>query len=336
MALAAVDEVLALSPRDFLGLLMKASLIERQGHVRGAGAAYGIALTQAPAFDALDPPTRRAAEHARAAFARYNEDLAATLAASVSRPRGSSEESVRLQVFQDRLTGRRKIYNQAPAQFYYPGLPAIEFYDRSHFPWLPDVEAASDDIRREFQAAMAQKDTPGSFTPYVEYPPWAPVDQWAELNHSPRWTAYHLMKNGERLEDHCATAPKTLEAVAHARQPRARNRSPNAMYSLLQPRTRIPPHTGVSNTRLVTHLPLEVPDNCGFRVGSSTRPWVMGEAFVFDDTIEHEAWNESDRWRAVLIFDVWSPFLSETEREGIVEVMSAMDAFHGQSADFSL
>jgi aspartyl/asparaginyl beta-hydroxylase (cupin superfamily) len=103
------------------------------------------------------------------------------------------------------------------------------------------------------------------------------------------------------------------------------------MFSVLAPNTRIPPHTGVSNTRLVTHLPLVVPEGCGFRVGSSTRPWRVGEAFVFDDTIEHEAWNTSDTWRAVLIFDVWSPFIPPREQEKIVEVMEAMDAFHGAS-----
>jgi aspartyl/asparaginyl beta-hydroxylase (cupin superfamily) len=159
-----------------------------------------------------------------------------------------------------------------------------------------------------------------------------PVDQWAELNHSPRWTAYHLFKNGAAVNDHCAACPRTVEALSGLPQPVAPRRSPNAMYSLLQPRTRIPPHTGVSNTRLVVHLPLVVPEGCGFRVGASTRPWRLGEAFVFDDTIEHEAWNEGDRWRAVLIFDVWSPFLTETEKEGIVEVMRRLDAFHGGAA----
>jgi aspartyl/asparaginyl beta-hydroxylase (cupin superfamily) len=101
------------------------------------------------------------------------------------------------------------------------------------------------------------------------------------------------------------------------------------MFSLLQPRTRIPAHTGVSNTRLVVHLPLVLPPGCGFRVGSETREWRMGEAWVFDDTIEHEAWNDSDQPRAILIFDVWSPFLSHSERAMVVQVMNALDRFHG-------
>ena len=81
------------------------------------------------------------------------------------------------------------------------------------------------------------------------------------------------------------------------------------------PRTHIPPHTGVTNTRLTVHLPLIVPPNCGFRVGSETREWVPGKAWVFDDTIEHEAWNRSDAPRAVLIFDIWNPILTAAERD---------------------
>jgi aspartyl/asparaginyl beta-hydroxylase (cupin superfamily) len=101
------------------------------------------------------------------------------------------------------------------------------------------------------------------------------------------------------------------------------------MFSVLQPRTRIPPHTGVANTRLVVHLPLIVPEGCGFRVGSETRAWREGEAWVFDDTIEHEAWNDSDRPRTILICDVWNPRLSGAERDAITSVMNAMDRFSG-------
>lgn len=112
-------------------------------------------------------------------------------------------------------------------------------------------------------------------------------------------------------------------------QPHVRNASPNAMFSLLAPRTRIPPHTGVANTRLVCHLPLIVPPNCGFRVGETTREWRVGEAFVFDDTIEHEAWNESDELRVVLIIDLWAPALGATERAAVAAVIGAAGSTAG-------
>ena len=67
------------------------------------------------------------------------------------------------------------------------------------------------------------------------------------------------------------------------------------------------------NTRLICHLPLIVPPGCGFRVGNETREWEEGKLLIFDDTIEHEAWNESDQDRVVLIFDIWRPELSEAD-----------------------
>jgi len=103
-------------------------------------------------------------------------------------------------------------------------------------------------------------------------------------------------------------------------------RAPNAFFSLLRPGKRIPPHTGVTNTRAIVHLALDVPPECGFRVGGETREWVEGKAFAFDDTIEHEAWNGSDRRRAVLILDTWNPHLSQREREAVRVHFAASDA----------
>ena len=101
------------------------------------------------------------------------------------------------------------------------------------------------------------------------------------------------------------------------------------MFSALKPKTRIPPHTGVANFRLVVHLPLVVPPGCGFRVGGETREWRVGEGWVFDDTIEHEAWNDSEEPRHILICDVWSPRLSPEERTAIAAIITATDSFNG-------
>jgi aspartyl/asparaginyl beta-hydroxylase (cupin superfamily) len=82
----------------------------------------------------------------------------------------------------------------------------------------------------------------------------------------------------------------------------------------------------VTNTRAIVHLPLIVPEKCGFRVGGETREWEVGTAFAFDDTIEHEAWNDSDHHRAVLIFDVWNPHLTVAEQNVIASYYAAADA----------
>jgi aspartyl/asparaginyl beta-hydroxylase (cupin superfamily) len=112
-----------------------------------------------------------------------------------------------------------------------------------------------------------------------------------------------------------------------AQQP---NYAPTAMFSVLDPHTKIPPHTGSTNTRLVVHLPLVLPGPARFRVGNVTRPWRMGEAWVFDDTIEHEAWNDADESRAILIFDVWNPLLSDAEKALISAMMTARKAYESQ------
>ena len=114
-----------------------------------------------------------------------------------------------------------------------------------------------------------------------------------------------------------------MDFLASMEQPAITGCAANAMFSLLAPNTHIPPHVGVGNFRLLCHLPLIVPDGCWFRVGAETRDWRRGEAFVFDDTIEHEAMNPSDRLRVVFIFDVWHPDLGSAEREAVAALIGS-------------
>jgi aspartyl/asparaginyl beta-hydroxylase (cupin superfamily) len=326
-ALAALEKALGIEPRLFPALLMKGSLFEALGQDREADSAYDAALKLAPPESSLPEPTRRALARAREFHDRRAGELSAFLRAEVDLGAAPRSVSRRAEAFIEAAAGRRRIYHQEPVVFHYPGLPAIEFYDREEFPFLKALEARTEAIRAEALAVWAE----GSprLTPYIQYPESAPVDQWSELNHSLRWSAFHLIKDGKVVEANAALCPQSLDAVGLIDQPHVQDRSPVAMFSILRPNTRIPPHTGVSNTRLVLHLPLVVPENCGFRVGGETRPWREGEAFVFDDTIEHEAWNDSDKPRAVLICDVWSPRLSGEERELVARLTAAIDRFNG-------
>jgi aspartyl/asparaginyl beta-hydroxylase (cupin superfamily) len=101
------------------------------------------------------------------------------------------------------------------------------------------------------------------------------------------------------------------------------------LFSLLRPGVRIPPHTGYTNARLICHLPLIVPEGCGLRVGNEVRAWTTGETLIFDDSIEHEAWNSSDRLRVVLLFDIWRPELTEEERKLVATLLAAVGTFGG-------
>jgi aspartate beta-hydroxylase len=115
-----------------------------------------------------------------------------------------------------------------------------------------------------------------------------------------------------------------------------KNRSPSVLFSLLRPGARIPPHTGLVNTRLICHLPLLVPPACGFRVGNDIRAPVEGKAWVFDDTIEHEAWNDSGRTRVILLFETWRPELSDEERALVSTMFSAIDEYSGRKPEWSI
>ena len=99
-------------------------------------------------------------------------------------------------------------------------------------------------------------------------------------------------------------------------------------FSALDAHTHIPPHTGSTNVRLLCHLPLILPGPARFRVGNETRDWKMGEAWVFDDTIEHEAWNDADELRVILIIDVWNPYIDPGERELVSALLAARKEFY--------
>ncbi|WP_029919067.1 aspartyl/asparaginyl beta-hydroxylase domain-containing protein [Nevskia soli] len=330
-AMTAVEQALRVSPRSFMALLMKGSLLERQGQVRQAARIYRPAIGLTPPESQLDAATLQALRHARQVSDRYADELAEFIGHRIgpAREKGSSAEAVRINAFIDLATGRKRNFRQEPTDFFYPGLPALEFHEREDFPWLRGLEAATAAIREELLQVL--RDDFRDFVPYVAYPDGVPIDQWAELNHSRRWGALHLLLYGERVEQNCSRCPRTMEVLAQLPQPQVPQRSPAAMFSALQPKTRIPPHTGVANTRLVVHLPLIVPEGCGFRVGNQTRPWREGQAWVFDDTIEHEAWNDSAEPRIIMICDIWNPRLSPVERELISSAITAIDAFNDAS-----
>jgi aspartyl/asparaginyl beta-hydroxylase (cupin superfamily) len=231
------------------------------------------------------------------------------------------EQRHRLKRFRSNILRRTRAYHSEPTHFHYPGLVEREFHPRRLFPWIEALEAATDEIVAEFESVM--KAERAELVPYIQYPEHRPLDQWRPLNRSLDWTAIHLLQNGERVEANARHCPRTLEVVASCDQPQVRGASPNAMFSLLAPNTAIPAHVGVNNARLVCHLPLIVPEGCWFRVGAEKRYWRKGEAFVFDDTIEHEALNPSAELRVVLIFDVWRPDLEPLERQAIAAAIEA-------------
>ena len=327
-ALAALDDLLAEQPYHFLALLSKGAVLEQSGAAGAAVDVYRNAVKIAPPAERLPPAAARQLDAARSAVSRTDQALREHLASAVAglRAEHRGADLARFDEALDIFAGVKKAYVQEPLFFHYPRLPAIPFYDRSHFPWLEELDRATDLVASEMRVAL---DSAGEaeLAPYIQYPRGAPVNQWGELNHSRRWSSYFLWKDGQRQDQACARCPQTaalLERLPVCRQP---GYAPTAMFSALEARTHIPPHTGSTNVRLLAHLPLLLPGPARFRVGNETRKWRMGEAWVFDDTIEHEAWNDADALRVILIFDVWNPLLTEVERELVNALLAARKGF---------
>ena len=329
-ALEALDEALNIDPYDYVALLSKGALVERTSGERAAAAIYRNALIIAPPDDELPPPLRAPTARAREVAAKTQAALEDHLRARTDAVKADISPAARRR-FDESVgifAGRTKVYNQEPLLLHYPRLPAIPFYDRSLFPWFEELEAASDVIRGELEGALAAaKD---DFAPYIAYPKGTPVNQWGELNHSRKWSSFFLWKDGARQDGACKLCPKTaalLERLPLAYQP---GYAPTAMFSALDANTRIPAHTGSTNVRLLCHLPLILPGPARFRVGNETREWKMGEAWVFDDTIEHEAWNDADELRVILILDLWNPLLEPEEQELVKALLAArLEFFSG-------
>lgn len=320
-ALETVHRALALSPLDFTALLLRASLLDRLNEP-AAAEAWSHALAQQPEGELP--------EHLKAVVATANARVQQWTAEREQRMKAAMEpfeqaaapdERWRMQRFRSNVLRRTRTYHSEPTHFHFPGLVEREFHPRERFRWIEELEGATDIIASELQALMASDGA--ELVPYVQYADHLPLDQWRELNRNRDWSAVHLLQNGERVEANAKLCPQTLEVLRKCDQPHIRGASPNAMFSLLAPHTAIPPHVGVNNARLVCHLPLVVPEGCWFRVGAETREWRRGEAFVFDDTIEHEALNPTDQLRVVFILDTWHPDLSPVEREAVQALIEA-------------
>ena len=316
-ALASLNEALALQAYFLPALLAKGRVLAKLGREEDGLALYRAFLPSLPDDSGFPEPIREQIAKARALVAADSERRAEAYAAALAEVAAAFPEADmrRAQAFAEQRAGRRKVFVQQPTGGHFPYLPAIEFFDRGVFSWLETIERETDVVKAELLSLLAEEHE--GFRPYVAYDPTQPANQWAELNHSLRWSAWFLWQDGSRNDANCARCPATAAAVEKLPLLDTPGKGPSVMFSILRPRSRIPPHTGTTNARVTVHLPLIVPPGCGFRVGADTREWREGQAWAFDDTIEHEAWNDSDDLRALLIFDVWNPFLTEAERAAV-------------------
>jgi aspartate beta-hydroxylase len=322
----AAERLLALDPSLVRPLIWKGDIRARAGDERRAAQFYGTALARAnttPQQPTLAPELERI----RITLRSLHNRLSAYVDRYLSNHGLPTElRSERIAQSLRILAGHEAVdlEIQRPTVHFVPGLPQRAWYDRADFAWTAHLEANTDAIREELLAVLADD---GAFRPYIEGDNHGPARDYQGLLDNPAWGAFYLWRDGQPLAENIARCPVTAAALEAVPRPTIAGRSPTAMFSLLRPETRIPAHHGMLNARLIAHLPLIVPDDCAMRVGDETRPWREGELTLFDDSVEHEAWNDSDETRVVLLFDVARPELDADEARAVDLCFRAIDAY---------
>ncbi|MEI7038264.1 aspartyl/asparaginyl beta-hydroxylase domain-containing protein [Fulvimonas yonginensis] len=335
---ASLREGLALAPGMFVARLRLGVLLEQQGRRHDAMMAYLAATHAAQAQgrwlsdETTAPGLRDAVKHAMQYIAAGRRELFDAVIEPL-RQRYGRAELVRvdqcLAIYLQEQPAPLPDPRQRPHFLYFPGVPSRTFYPRERFPEQARLEAAVEVIRQELLTMLADAGDP--LVPFLGAPAAEAVA--ARLLASTgrgeaAWDAFFFCRHGVRYDDNCARCPRTTALLDAMPLVRVRDHAPETLYSVLRPGTHILPHRGVTNTRLVTHLPLIVPPDCALRVGGEIHVWEEGRCVTFDDTFEHEAWNHSDRTRVVLIMDSWNPDLTEVERLAVTDLVAAIGDFN--------
>jgi aspartate beta-hydroxylase len=145
----------------------------------------------------------------------------------------------------------------------------------------------------------------------------------------PVWEAFFFYRHGVRFDANHARCPRTSALLESIELCRIAGDAPEICFSVLRPGTEILPHHGVTNVRLVMHLPLVVPADCALNlIDAGEHHWREGELVMFDDTFRHEAWNRSSATRVILLMDCWNPHLSAVERQAVEQLIETISTLH--------
>lgn len=131
------------------------------------------------------------------------------------------------------------------------------------------------------------------------------------------WSQFTLWQQGRKNENACKGAPKTCTLLEKFSETTGCRRG-QIKYSIMHPGTHVWPHTGPTNCRLRMHLGLVIPkEGCKIRCANETRSWEEGKVLIFDDSFEHEVWQDASSFRLIFIVDVWHPELTPQQRRSL-------------------
>jgi len=328
-ARTAYENAVRLRPQLHLARLHLASLLEQLGEPQRAAWQYARAikdaqqegrwLNAASTPPGLRPLVERAVRNVRMERRALLFNLIEPMAQQFGRDSiGRTEHCLRVY-----LKEEQPLYpdpRQQPTFLFFPGLPASAYLDLSLFPWIDEFQSHTAEILDELQSLLPLSHGRERVFTTDELE----RENLRGLDVAPSWNGYYFYRHGERREENCARCPHTIAALDALPLARVRGHAPEVLFSVFTPGTHLTAHRGVTNTRLVAHLPLLVPEDCALSVGSEIHHWQEGRVVVFDDTYEHEAWNRSSRTRVVLIFDLWHPLLTDVERAAVAALVEGI------------
>jgi len=170
------------------------------------------------------------------------------------------------------------------------------FLNNEDFPWVKNLEANWQTIRKELEVVLEKREELPNFQDISK-------DQVA-ITRDNDWKTFFLYGYGYRAEANCQVCPETTKLVEQVPG------MMTAMFSILSPGKHIPAHRGPYKGVLRYHMGIVVPEpneRCRIRVGDQYRHWEEGKGMVFDDSHNHEVWNDTDGVRVVLFLDVVRP-----------------------------
>ncbi|MFF5175385.1 aspartyl/asparaginyl beta-hydroxylase domain-containing protein [Micromonospora sp. NPDC000089] len=194
---------------------------------------------------------------------------------------------------------------QEPTRLFFPGISALPWHDTAGLAWVAEVERAYPEIKGEFLGLRSDQ------VPFAPY-----EDSYTKELGWQGWDTFSLYRNGEvrpEARERCPVTMDVLERTPHG--PR------DGMFTILNPGVHITPHSGGVNLLLTCHLALVVPPGCSITVAGDERGWTEGRCVLFDDSFIHEAANRGTAQRAVLLWDVWHPELTDKEIAAIGYLM---------------
>ncbi len=333
-ALGAIDQAIECAPGSATPHLHRGFILEDLGQMDHALLAFGRALKLEPALSvnpAIQAPgLRELAQEAIGRLAPIRYEAIDRAAREVEKLFGATLPE-RARKFLAVFKGTAKpIYEdplQRPEFICYPDLHPKPWFERGEFAWIRAYEAETEAILADFQAVLNEFGSQGAEVPYVSEAARADP-RWRDLAGSSDWSSLHLYQSGTPQAGVIERCQHTFSTLKHLPLARGQGHAPEIFFSTLKPGTSLPAHHGLSNAKLTIHLGLEVPGQCGIRVGDETRSWREGRCLIFDDSFEHAAWNRDTRPRVVLIADIWNPALAPIEQELVAQVIEAHDNFN--------